>query len=89
MIVNGEGIKKWENRRDFNFSYLHLVGSGKVERLKKMNLYKFAHMSLLKNNVQLKQNSDKQPKKIVTNNQKKKQSPKFIKKEKSYKKSKK
>jgi len=50
---------------------LHLVGRGKVERLKKMSLYKFAHMPLLKNNVQLKQNSDKQPKKIVTNNQKK------------------
>ena len=28
-----------------------------------MSLYKFTHMPLLKNNVQLKQNSDKQPKK--------------------------
>ena len=72
MIVNGEGIKKLENRRDFNFSYLHLVGSGKVERLKKMSLYKFAHMPLLKNNVQLKQNSDKQPKKNSDKQPKKK-----------------
>ena len=39
-----------------------------------MNLYKFTHISLLKNDAQLKQKSDKQPKK------KKKQSPIFIKK---------
>ena len=38
-----------------------------------MNLYKFTHISLLKNDAQLKQKSDKQPKK-------KKQSPIFIKK---------
>ena len=37
-----------------------------------MNLYKFTHILLLKNNAQLKQKSDKQAKK------KKKQSPKFI-----------
>ena len=39
-----------------------------------MSLYKFTHISLLKNDTQLKQKSDKQPKK------KKIQSPKFIKK---------
>ena len=39
--------------------------------MKKMDLYKFTHILLLKNNAQLKQKSDKQAKK-------KKQSPKFI-----------
>ena len=42
--------------------------------MKKMNLYKFTYIFLLKNDVQLKQKSDKQPKK------KKKQSPKYFKK---------
>ena len=32
-----------------------------------MSLYKFTHMPLLKNNFQLKQNSDKQPKKEKKN----------------------
>ena len=39
-----------------------------------MNLYKFTHMPLLKNDSQLKKKSDKQPKK------KKKQSPNLLKK---------
>ena len=42
---------------------------------KKMSLYKFTHKLLLKVDVQLKQKIDKQPTK--------RQSPKFIKKEKS------
>ena len=33
-------------------------------RIEKMNLYKFIHILLLKNDIQLKQKSDKQPKKI-------------------------
>ena len=40
-----------------------------------MSLYKFTYIFLLKNDVQLKQKSDKQPKK-----KKKKQSPKYFKK---------
>ena len=43
--------------------------SGEME---KMSLYKFTHISLLKNDGQLKQKSDKQPKK-------KKQSPNLLK----------
>ena len=39
--------------------------------MKKVSLYKFTHLLLLKNDAQLKQKSDKQPKK-------KKKSPKFI-----------
>ena len=44
----------------------------KSGRMEKMSLYKFTHIPLLKNDVQLKQKSDKQAKK------KKNQSPKFI-----------
>ena len=39
--------------------------------MKNVNLYEFTHIPLLKNDGQLKQKSDKQPKSI--------QSPKFIK----------
>ena len=42
--------------------------------MEKVSLYKFTHVPLLKNDVQLKPKSDRQPKK------KKNQSPKFIKK---------
>ena len=35
--------------------------------MKKMNLYKFTHIPLLKNNAQLKQNGDQQPKKEKKN----------------------
>ena len=41
--------------------------------MKKVSLYKFTHILLLKNDAQLTQKSNKQPKKN-------KQSPKFIKK---------
>ena len=41
--------------------------------IKKVSLYKFTHILLLKNDAQIKQKMDKQPKK-------KNQSPKFIKK---------
>ena len=44
-----------------------------------MSLYKFTHMSLLKN-AQLKKKSDKEPTKKM---KRKRKSPKFIKKEKS------
>ena len=48
MIKNRERIEKWENRRDFSFSHLCLVSGGKVEGWKKMSLYKFTHILLLK-----------------------------------------
>ena len=44
----------WEDRKDFTFLLLYLVGSRKVQRQKKMSLYKFTHMFLIKNEVQLK-----------------------------------
>ena len=44
--------------------------------MEKMSLYKFTYIFLLKNDVQLKQKSDKQPKK----KKKKKQKPKYFKK---------
>ena len=31
-------MEKWEDRKDFNFPHLCLIGGGKVERLKKMSL---------------------------------------------------
>ena len=58
-------MEKSEDRKNFNFSHFCLVVS------KKVNLYEFTHIPLLKNDSQLKQKSDKQPKSI--------QSPKFIK----------
>ena len=51
-------MEKWEDRKDFNFSHFCLVKSEKV------SLYKFMHISLLKNYAQLKPKKDKQPKKI-------------------------
>ena len=66
-------MEKWEDRKNFNFLIFCLVESEKVEKLKKMSLYKFTYMSLLKNDAQLKQKNDKQAKK-------KKKSHKFIKK---------
>ena len=44
----------WEDRRDFIFSILCLVGGGKMKGWEKMSLYKFTHMPLLKNDAQLK-----------------------------------
>ena len=57
-IENGGRMEKWKDRKDFIFSHSCLVGSGKVER-EKMSLNKFTHIPLLKNDVQLKQKSDK------------------------------
>ena len=56
-------MEKWEDRKNFNFLIFCLVESEKVEKLKKMSLYKFTYMSLLKNDAQLKQKNDKQAKK--------------------------
>ena len=55
-------MEKWEDRKYFNLSFLFdwKWKSGKME---KVSLYKFTHTPLLKNNVQSKQKSDKQPKK--------------------------
>ena len=44
-------MEKWEVRKDFNFPHFCLVGSEKVEGWKK-----WAHIPLLKNDTQLKQN---------------------------------
>ena len=52
-------MEKWEDKKDFIFSPICLVVSGKVERWKKMSLNKFTHLLLLKNDAQLKQKIDK------------------------------
>ena len=69
-------MKKWEYRKNFNFPHFWLVGwkckNGEIE---KVNLYKFTHIPLLKNDTQLK------PKKVINKKKKKKNSiTKFIKK---------
>ena len=63
-------MEKWENRKDFNFPLFCFVGGVERGKMKKVNLYKFTQIPLLKNDVQLKQKtkSDKN----------KKQPPKFI-----------
>ena len=65
MIENGERMEQWEDIKDFNFSSFCLVESEKVEKWKKVNLYKFTYILLLKNDGQLKQINDKQKKKIT------------------------
>ena len=45
MIENGEMMEKWEDIKDFNFSSFCLVESEKVEKWKKVNLYKFTYRS--------------------------------------------
>ena len=57
------GVEKWNNKKYFNFLPFCLIGSEKVKEWIKMSLYKFTHISLLKYDAQLKQKSDKQPKK--------------------------
>ena len=47
----------------------------KSERMKIVSLYKFTQTSLLKNDNQLKQKSDKQPQKKKKKKKKKKQKP--------------
>ena len=49
-----ERMKKWKDRKDFNFSFF-FCWKWKSRGMKKMNLYKFTHTSLLKNDGQLKQ----------------------------------
>ena len=58
-IENGGRIEKWNDRKDFIFSPICLVNSEKVEGMEKMDLNNFTHISLLKNDAQLKQKSDK------------------------------
>ena len=67
-------MEKWEDRKDFNFPLFCFVGGVERGKMKKVNLYKFTQIPLLKNDVQLKQ------KKWQITNKKKEQSPKFIKK---------
>ena len=57
-------VEKLEDRKIFNFSPFCLVGSGKVEGWKKVSLYIFIHIPLLKNDAQLKLKNDKQAPKI-------------------------
>ena len=54
-------MEKWKDKKDFNFSPFCLVRNGKV------SLYKFTYTPLLKNDSQLKQKIDKQPKKKKIN----------------------
>ena len=63
--------KWWDNGKDFNFPSFCLVGGEKVKGKKKWVCINY--IPLLKNNAQLKQKSNKKPRKN-------KQSPKFIKK---------
>ena len=53
--------------KNFNFPHFHLVGSRKSGGREKVCLYKFTHTPLLKNDDQLIQKSDKQPKKKKSN----------------------
>ena len=53
-IENGGRMEKWEDRKDFNFPYFCLVKNEKSRRMKKVSLYKFTHVPLLKNDAQLK-----------------------------------
>ena len=59
------GVEKWEDRKYFNFPYFCLVETKKVKRWKKISLYKFNYIPLLKNDTQLKKKSDKQVKKKI------------------------
>ena len=52
-------MEKWNDKKDFIFSLICLVNSEKVEGMEKMDLNNFTHISLLKNDAQLKQKSDK------------------------------
>ena len=65
-------MEKQENRKEFNFSPFFFDWEWKNGGMEKVSLYKFTHTPLLKNDDQLKQKSDKQPKK-------KKKSPNLLK----------
>ena len=59
-------VGEWKSKRieKILFSLIFcLVGSEKMEGWKKVNLYKFTHTPLLKNDGQLKQKTNKQKKK--------------------------
>ena len=45
-MENGKGMEKWEDKRDFNFSNLCLVG-WKHRKMRKMSLYKFTYKPLI------------------------------------------
>ena len=52
-IKTGGRIEKWKDKQNFNFSHFYLVGSEKVEGVKKLmmekvSLYKFIRIPLLK-----------------------------------------
>ena len=45
-------MEKWEDRKDFNFPSFLFCWEWKNGEMEKMNLYKFTHISLLKNDAQ-------------------------------------
>ena len=51
-------MEKWRDKKDFILSFL-FGWEWKSKGMKNMSLNKFTHIPLLKNNVQLKQKSDK------------------------------
>ena len=68
-------MEKWEYRKNFNFPHFWFVGwKCKNGGIEKVNLYKFTHIPLLKNDAQLK------PKKVINKKKKKNSITKFIKK---------
>ena len=55
-------MEKWEDKKIL-ISLIFFGWEWKSEKIKKVSLYKFTHTPFLKNDDQLKQKSDKQPKK--------------------------
>ena len=53
-------MEKQKDRKDFNFSYFLFGWEWKNEGMKKVSLYKFTYIPLLKNDTQLKKKIDKQ-----------------------------
>ena len=57
-------VEKWEDRKDFNFPLFCVGWEWKSWGIKKVSLYKFTYIPLLKNDAQLKQKkNDKQAQK--------------------------
>ena len=59
MVRLIQELEKWEDKKDFIFSPFLFGWEWKSGVMEKMNLNKFIHISLLKNDAQLKQKSDK------------------------------
>ena len=52
-------MEKWKDRKKFNFSLFLFSWEWKSGGMEKVNLYKFTHIPLIKNDCQLKRKSDK------------------------------